>query len=91
MALRVRINGDILCAALHPPELGDVYIDDGVHYWLSVRARLIVAEPNEQHMKSGLWWIRGAEPEGTEISDFYKNAEIRTHDSEARLIEEGLA
>jgi len=35
MALRVRSNGKILCAAKSKPMDGDIYIDDNIHAWLS--------------------------------------------------------
>ena len=35
MALRVRKNGRILCAAKSSPEKDDIYIDDAVHGWLT--------------------------------------------------------
>ena len=35
MALRVREDGRILCAAKSKPEEGDIYIDDAVHGWLA--------------------------------------------------------
>lgn len=35
MALRVRKDGRILCAAKSKPEEGDIYIDDGIHQWLT--------------------------------------------------------
>jgi len=35
MALRVRTNGRILCAAKSKPLDGDIYIDDSVHGWLT--------------------------------------------------------
>lgn len=35
MALRVRKDGKILCAAKSHPEVDDIYIDDAVHGWLS--------------------------------------------------------
>jgi hypothetical protein len=62
MAVRVRKDGRILCAAMHPAEPGDVYIDDGVHYQLSVIAEVLVTD--EHHLdKDGVkghgqwWWI----------------------------------
>lgn len=67
MALRIRKDGRILCAAIHPAEPGDTYIDDGLHYIMSVERRVICAEPNEQHMKSGQWWWTGNIPEDVEI------------------------
>lgn len=35
MALRVRTNGRILCAAKSKKMDGDIYIDDAVHGWLT--------------------------------------------------------
>ena len=35
MALRVRKNGKILCAAKSGPMEGDIYVDDAVHSWLT--------------------------------------------------------
>ncbi|MFA5307784.1 MAG: hypothetical protein WC365_10105, partial [Candidatus Babeliales bacterium] len=35
MALRVRKNGRILCAAKSKPMDGDLYIDDAIHSWLT--------------------------------------------------------
>ena len=35
MALRVRTNGKILCAAKSKSMDGDIYIDDNIHAWLS--------------------------------------------------------
>jgi hypothetical protein len=35
MALRVRYNGRILCAAKSKPMEGDLYIDDAIHSWLT--------------------------------------------------------
>lgn len=68
MALRVRADGRVLCAAMHPPELGDVYIDDGLHYRLSVEARVLVTEPMHSdagrggHERHGEWWWHGQVP-----------------------------
>jgi hypothetical protein len=41
VAVRVRRSGTILCAAQSDPEPGDVYLDDGAHYWLSRTTKLI--------------------------------------------------
>lgn len=35
MALRVRADGRILCAAKSKQEKGDIYVDDAVHSWLT--------------------------------------------------------
>jgi hypothetical protein len=32
MAIRIRKNGKILCAAFNDPEAGDLYMDDHFHY-----------------------------------------------------------
>lgn len=67
MALRIRKDGRILCAAMHPKESGDIYIDDGLHYYLSVEKKLLVTEPHEKHKDHGLWWWKDEVPEGTEL------------------------
>lgn len=71
MALRVRRTGQILCAAMHPPEDGDTYIDDDAHYFLSAERKLLVTEPHEKHSLRGEWWWRGNVPVGIEIEEFY--------------------
>jgi hypothetical protein len=73
MALRIRKNGRILCAAMHPAESGDTYIDDGLHYHLSVEKKVICTEPHEQHQCRGEWWWTGNVPEGITIDDFYQH------------------
>jgi hypothetical protein len=60
MALRIRKDGRILCAAMHPEEPGDTYLDDGVHYTLS-RIGVLVTEKTEEggrggHACHGEWW-----------------------------------
>lgn len=69
MALRIRSDGTVLCAAMHPELPGDVYLDDGAHYTLSVDRGLLVTEPMEiefppgvhrpnrgGHAQHGQWW-----------------------------------
>lgn len=73
MALRVRKDGRILCAAIHPAQPGDTYIDDGQHYVLSAEWKLIVTEPMDLHRLRGEWWWRGAVPAGIEIENFYEH------------------
>ena len=41
MALIIRKDGRILCAAIHHEEIGDTYIDDGLHYEMSVVKKII--------------------------------------------------
>lgn len=71
MALRIRKDGRILCAALHLAEEGDTYIHDGLHYAMSVENKVIGTEDYEKHIKHGQWWWMGNVPEHIKISDFY--------------------
>lgn len=59
MALRIRKDGRIFCAALHPPKDGDTYIDDGLHYEMSVIHRVIYTDPEPIHSQHGEWWWSG--------------------------------
>lgn len=72
MAVRIRKSGKILCAAMHPAEDGDTYIDDNVHYELSVVAKVLITEPHSRHKKHGQWWWANHIPDGTRIASFYK-------------------
>ena len=67
MAVRIRRDGRIYCAALRPAEPGDTYIDDELHYQLSVIKRVLVTEPCDKHMKNAEWWWVGNVPDGVEI------------------------
>ena len=71
MALRIRKNGVILCAAMHKEEDGDVYINDGVHYYLSVIQKIIVTESIEQHKTRGEWWWKWNVPKDVKIDPYY--------------------
>jgi len=71
MAVRVRTDGRILCAAMHEAEKGDIYIDDAIHYYLSVEVRMLVTEPHEKHSQHGQWWWKGTQPPDAEIDNFY--------------------
>jgi len=79
MAVRLRADGRVLCAAMHPEKPGDAYLDDGLAYWFSVELRLLVTEPMDLpegvgrggHGQHGEWWWRGAEPEDAVIDEFY--------------------
>ena len=58
MSIRWRENGDMICAAMSLPEKNDTYIDDRLHYQLSVISRAIIADVN--HESNGLWyWVHG--------------------------------
>lgn len=71
MAVRIRADGRIFCAALHPEQAGDIYLHDGIHYALSVELKLLVTEESDQHMLRGEWWWKGLVPDGIEIEPFY--------------------
>ena len=71
MAVRIRKDGRIYCAALHPELPSDAYIDDGVHYYLSVERKVLVTESFEQHVRRGEWWWKGQQPEDVVIDAFY--------------------
>lgn len=65
MAVRIRKNGKILCAAMNPERKGDLYINDALHYYLSVEKRVLVTEPWKQHKKNkGEWWFINELPKG---------------------------
>lgn len=57
MAVRVRKNGKIVCAAMFPEKKGDLYINDTLHYYLSVEKKVLVSEPHKKHKKTGQWWF----------------------------------
>lgn len=72
MALRIRLDGRILCAALNKKEEGDVYLNDSIHYQLSVEEKVLVTTENDYHMKNGgEWWWKGREPKHIIIDKFY--------------------
>lgn len=78
MALRIRKDGRILCAAMHPEEPGDTYIDDGLHYQLSCEHKVIVTEENEKHKERGEWWWVGNIPKNIIIDNFYLKNVFKT-------------
>ena len=56
MAIRWREDGRLLCAAASEPKDGDTYINDRLHYQLSVVSRAILADV--EHEKNRLWhWV----------------------------------
>jgi len=57
---------------MHPAEDGDVYVDDGMHYLLSVEAKVLLTEPHERHKDRGEWWWRGRVPADVQIDPFYE-------------------
>jgi len=63
MALRIRKDGRIFCAALTKEQEGDTYIDDALHYEMSVVHKVIVTKSMPEHLETGEWWWIGAEHE----------------------------
>lgn len=62
MAIRIRKDGTMWCAAHTESMEGDTYIDDGLHYQLSVELGLIVALPMPEHTIYPRWWWTGSAP-----------------------------
>jgi hypothetical protein len=58
---------------MHGAEVGDTYIDDSLHYILSVVNRVLVTEEHEGHRVRGEWWWRGRVPAHVEIATFYRD------------------
>lgn len=83
MAVRVRADGRILCAAMHPAEPGDDYIPDNVSEKLSgatgILPPVLVTEEWELppgvgrggHSVHGEWWWRDAVPDDAVIVDWW--------------------
>ena len=67
MALRIRSNGRIFCAAMTDPLPGDTYICDQLHYEMSVVHGVLVSERSEDHKASAEWWWRNNVPEGFSV------------------------
>jgi hypothetical protein len=77
MAVRIREDGRILCAAVHPAEPGDTYLHDGLHGRLASGLGAIVTEPmhcdggRRGHAYHGEWWWRDRIPADVEADPFY--------------------
>lgn len=72
MAVRIRKDGRVFCAAINKEEPGDCYLDDGVLYYLSVEMKVLVTTENDIHMATGgEWWWKGQEPKDVVIDKFY--------------------
>ncbi len=69
MALRIRQDGAVLCAAMHAEKSGDTYIDDTLHYHLSAERKVLCTTPADDHAKHGKWWWAWNAPEG--VDPFY--------------------
>lgn len=73
LALLIRADGRILCAAMHKKQAGDTYIDDDLHYQMSVIKKVICTEESGDHSANGEWWWAGNIPENIKIDSFYIN------------------
>lgn len=71
MAVRIRKNGKILCARMFLKRKGDIYINDNLHYYLSVTKKLLVTEPFKKHKQKGQWWWKSEVPKNIIIDAFY--------------------
>lgn len=78
MALRIRKDGRVFCAALTAEEPGDTYIDDAMHYHLSERFRVLVTYPMPKHAETGEWWWAGNAPDGVEAFGMRPVVEVGT-------------
>lgn len=89
MSLRIRKDGRILCAAMHPAEPGDTYIHDGISYTLTVELHAIVTD--KMHLRAadgsvghGQWWWANRVPEGIEIDRWWETERDPLRASEHR-------
>lgn len=60
MSLRLRPDGTILCAALHPEQIGDIYIPDCISEILTGCTGftpILITDPEPIHSTHGKWWI----------------------------------
>lgn len=58
MSMRWRADGTLVCAAMRPEEPGDTYINDRLHYELSVVQKCVIADVD--HDENALWhWVHG--------------------------------
>ena len=53
MSLRWRKTGELICGAKSKPMDTDIYIDDRLHYELSVIQKMVVPDANEKI--NGVW------------------------------------
>lgn len=66
------------CAAHTEPEEGDTYIDDGLHYEMSVVHGVIVALPLPEHEQHPQWWWASSAPPEADRSMVPGNALEKT-------------
>lgn len=67
MSLRWRVDGRLLCGAKTEPEQDDCYIDDRLHYHMSLTG---IIEPDQNEAETGLWhWREPRKPYWEERAD----------------------
>lgn len=77
MALRIRKDGRIFCAALTEAEEGDTYIDDNLHYEMSVEHKVLVTYPMPKHKETGEWfWVGNAPIDLTSSTNALSESEV---------------
>jgi len=63
MAIRWRISGELVCAAMSDPQENDTYIDDRLHHQLLQHSGAIIADID--HEENGLWhWVHNMKYDG---------------------------
>lgn len=62
MAMRVRADGTMWCAAYTEPQEGDTYIDDALHHQMVAVHGVIVAYPMPRHEDEPQWFWRTTAP-----------------------------
>ena len=60
MSIRWRVDGTLVCGAKSEHRSSDCYINDRLHYMLSIILKVIVPDENEE--ENGLWhWVMDEE------------------------------
>ena len=86
MSLRIRKTGEILCAAHTNAEDGDTYLNDDIHYYLSVLTGAIIASENHKEDNLWFWNIKEGEKPHYEEIKYWKENEKRIQEmSRGRL------
>ena len=57
MAIRIRKDGRLLCANHHPPQEGDIYIDDSIHEYLGNCLNISVNKITYNPITHEWFWI----------------------------------
>lgn len=63
---------------MHPTMPGDTYLDDGLHYRLSVELHALVTDKDHLdrpgHRGHGLWWWANEVPTAVMVDAWWENA-----------------